>query len=366
MELTTAKSMVAWAKGLEEPQRTNELEKADRRLEAAEAALAARRPLATQLRAAQDRLRHRQKVTEAAVKALTDLKEAAAVAEAELVAAATAQEEAEGELKDTQLAVDRERFAAAGIATPDPAAALHAQKCAYLADQLTQRLAAAQDAASSSILQDLILGLNLLPGAPSLAPPGQKEAPATPDPLGIAAERDGLPAAPKTPPPEEGTKSEAESTQGTDAPTPPLPPTAVDPPATAAEDAAVATPVEQEEILAQTSASQEAQAVRDKALADSREKRRVAALAAQEGEAKGTAGPPTSEPRGTDGAQQTSIATPPSTPRALRGEETGKGHTPAGKGGGKKAKEARARSPSVQHEEPGTKNPRAEETGMQD
>jgi len=118
--------MEAWARALGGPKelKDKELAKATARLQAAEAAVAAKRPIATRVRSGQDRLAHRIKAREAAEEALEAQKALFAKANEALQASLAAEKEAEKELSEAQAEADRARTAGATPAVSPQDAAL--------------------------------------------------------------------------------------------------------------------------------------------------------------------------------------------------------------------------------------------------
>jgi len=133
-ELSLARSMEAWARALGGPKelKDKELAKAASRLQAAEAAVAAKRPVATRVRSGQDRLAHRIKAREAAAEALEAQKALHDKAIEAHLASLAAEKEAEKELAEAQAEADRARTAGATPAVSPQDAALR-QRMAQVA-----------------------------------------------------------------------------------------------------------------------------------------------------------------------------------------------------------------------------------------
>ena len=133
-ELSLARSMEAWARALGGPKelKDKELAKATARLQAAEAAVAAKRPIATRVRSGQDRLAHRIKAREAAEEALEAQKALYVKANEAHLASLAAEKEAEKELSEAQAEADRARTAGAPPAVSPQDAALR-QRMAQVA-----------------------------------------------------------------------------------------------------------------------------------------------------------------------------------------------------------------------------------------
>jgi len=118
--------MEAWARALGGPKelKDKELAKATTKLQAAEAAVAAKRPVATRVRSGQDRLAHRIKAREAAAEALEAQKVLHDKALEAHLAALAAEKEAEKELAEAQAEADRARAGAVPPAVPSQDTAL--------------------------------------------------------------------------------------------------------------------------------------------------------------------------------------------------------------------------------------------------
>ena len=206
--LATAKEYEAWARRIaSEPERTQEMELAAARVEAAEAAVAAKRPLATQLRSSQDRLTHRLKVMELATAKLGDLTVSRDLAEAELVASATALEEVEREVAAAQLKVDQERLVASGATRGSfDFTQQRVHGCEKLLNRLSLRLELQQDVETKRMLDELVHGLKVT--IAPLLPPGQPAAAVETLPPQSTESADGATAPAPAEPTDGGTKAE--------------------------------------------------------------------------------------------------------------------------------------------------------------
>jgi len=178
-ELNLARSMEAWARALGGPKelKDKELAKATARLQAAEAAVAAKRPVATRVRSGQDRLAHRIKARETAAGALEAQKVLHDKAIETHQAALAAEKEAEKELAEAQAEADRARTTAVPPAAPSQDAALRLRMAQLAADGgSVADLLAAMDRHLENVVQQQLVQPRP-PPPPSEQPQGSGEEP---------------------------------------------------------------------------------------------------------------------------------------------------------------------------------------------